>query len=268
MSRRFATRTMGVALLTALSVGLVAVPAGAATTWPPDSSWTLNGNASVSGSSLVLTQQGQTFQSSAVWLNAPVSTNGLDVNFQVNMGTSGGADGITLALADPAHNTTATTGSNGGGLGFTAGGGHPGVTGVGVALDTYQNSNDPSNNFVGFLTGGLNTSKTWAATHALSTSLHGTHSVEVTYTGGVLTLILDGTTVLSNAITLPSSVLLGFTGATGGLTNDHIISSFVLNPSTPDLSAGGANGVIVLGAMAAVLLGLLALSQRRRTIRL
>lgn len=256
--------------MSAIALSLVtASTAGAASVnWPPDSSWTLNGQAAISSGNLVLTQQGVTNQISAAWFNAPVASQGLNVSFTVNMGTPWGADGITLALADPTQNTTHTIGSLGGGLGFTAGGGNPGVKGgVGVALDTYQNVNDPSKNFVGFLSGGTGTTKTWIATSPLTTSLYGTHTVNVSYSGGVLTLTLDGTQVLSSAVTLTPTVLLGFTGATGGLTDDHIITQFSATTSDVSLSSGGFNGGFIVVLLGAGALGVFSLTHRRRTHR-
>lgn len=56
----------------------------------------------------------------------------------------GGADGLTLTLANPAAGATPNAvGGVGGRLGFG------GIPGVAVALDTYKSGADPSRNFVG-----------------------------------------------------------------------------------------------------------------------
>src|ERR1039457_3624619 len=57
-----------------------------------------------------------------------------------------GADGLTFALLNAASGAPGL-GASGGGLGFS------GNSGVAVALDTYQNSQNPSANFVGVATG-------------------------------------------------------------------------------------------------------------------
>ncbi len=101
-----------------------------------------------------------------------------------------------------------------------------------VALDTYKNSANPSNNFVGITDGPSGTTPDllhWIATATLATSLRNvTHHVKVLTAGGTLTVSIDGTQVLSQAVTLPSSAYLGFSGGSGGSTDRHAISHLVV----------------------------------------
>ena len=57
-----------------------------------------------------------------------------------------GADGMTFTLADASVTQPTALGVNGGGEGFS------GITGIAVSLDTWQNTTDPSSNFVGIAT--------------------------------------------------------------------------------------------------------------------
>src|SRR5207249_9511500 len=55
-----------------------------------------------------------------------------------------------------------------------------------------------------------------------------TRHITVTVTGGTMKVSIEGTQVLSSAVTLSSSVLIGFTGATGGATDRHAVSNVVV----------------------------------------
>ncbi len=264
-SRR-TTRLLATSAVGAMLAAAMAAPIAGATSvaWPPDATWTLNGNAAVSGTTLNLTQN-LSNQDGSAWLNTPLASANLDVTFQVQMGVPWGADGVTLSFANPSTNPATTLGSSGGGLGFTTDPTHVGVSGVGVALDTYQNVNDPSKNFVGILTGGTAAAKTWLATKTLTSSLYGSHNVEVTYVGGILTVLVDANQVLSTAVSLPSSVRVGFTGSTGGLTNVHSISNFSLSNGA-ELSTGGPNGALVVTTVAGVAFAVSGVAWRRRRL--
>ena len=96
-----------------------------------------------------------------------------------------------------------------------------------MALDTYQNAVNPSANFVGVSNGGVPGTPdelTWSATSSAVPVLEGTHTVTVTLVNGTLTVSIDGAQVLSTTVTVGPQVLLGFTGATGGLTDTHAVS--------------------------------------------
>jgi hypothetical protein len=62
------------------------------------------------------------------------------------------------------------------------------------------------------------------------------HQARVRVDGGTLLVDLDGKRALSAAVTLPPRVLVGFTGANGGLTDRHAVSnvSIVSQDAQPD----------------------------------
>ena len=114
-----------------------------------------------------------------------------------------------------------------------------------MSLDTYQNSVNPSSNFVGIATGQGPTVGTlqYVTTNSSIPSLRGTvhHFVVTTFSTG-LTVTMDGSQVLTYATTLPASVLVGFTGGTGGLTDIHAVSNVSITTGSP-LPAPTVTGV-------------------------
>lgn len=119
----------------------------------------------------------------------------------------------------------------GGGLGFS------GLTGTALAVDTWKSARDPSNNFVGITTGGVNDALTFASTSTAVGPLRtGTHTFTVTVTAGRMTVTADGRTVLDQAVQLPPSVLVAFTGATGGTTDQHTISNVAITTASTTAS--------------------------------
>ena len=208
---------------------------------PPAGGWRINGNASLSGSTLVLTPAASSQQGSAFWPTA-VSSQNLTINFDAAIGGGSGADGLTLALASPSAGATASSlGASGGGLGFS------GIPGIAVALDTYQNSVNPSANFVGVTSGAGPAVDLldWLATSTSVPPLRGApHHVTVTVLQGLMTVAIDGVTYLSTFVTLPANVLVGFTGGCGGLTDTHAVSnvSISTDPITDAAASWRVNG--------------------------
>jgi hypothetical protein len=195
--------------------GVAGVPSPAA------GGWTLNGSAALSGSTLVVTPATNGAVGSAFW-PTPVASDGLDVQFDAAIDTGSGADGLTLTLANPAAGAAATSlGAGGGGLGFS------GIAGVAVALDTFQNAVNPSANFVGVSDGPASSADQlhWLATATNVPALRGApHHVRVTVSQGALAVAVDGLTVITTNVALPSNVLVGFTGGCGGLNDRHAVS--------------------------------------------
>ncbi len=188
---------------------------------PSAGGWQLNGNSLLEGTSLVLTKASGNQAGSAFWPTA-VNPLNLSIEFTISIGGGSGADGLALVFADPGKGAKPTSlGEHGGGLGFA------GIPGIAVAFDTFKNSVNPSNNFVGISDGrgsgaGL---LHWLGTYTPTSSLRsGTHRVKVSTAGGAIAIYLDGTKLGSLAVTLPSSAYIGFSGGTGGLTDRHAVS--------------------------------------------
>jgi glucose/arabinose dehydrogenase len=200
---------------------------------PPSAGWQLNGAAAAVPGGVQLTPAtaltaGSTFYGTAV------PSGNLKVDFDLTIAGGDGADGMTFTLADPTAPAT-SLGGTGGLLGFG------GIPGTAVAFDTYQGTNDPSANFVG-LTNTNGAELSWLASATTVPPLQGTtRKVSITTGGGRLKVSIDGVQYLDQAVTLPPTVKVGFTAATGGLTNVHTVSNVVVNtaagtPTTPILS--------------------------------
>jgi hypothetical protein len=211
--------------------GLAGIPPPAA------GGWTLNGSATMVGTTLTLTRPLGNQAGSAFW-PTPVTSQYLNVALDATLDQGTGADGLAIAFVDPAGGAT-QVGVAGGGLGFS------GMRGVAVALDTYQNSVNPSGNFVGVADGPGPTPDTlhWLATSSGVPPLRGApHHVVVTLSAGMLSVSVDGGAALSTQVSLPPQVLVGFTGGTGGLVDRHAVDnvSIVTDPGAPGGADAGA----------------------------
>ncbi len=264
--RRLVSAVVPVLVALLVSAG----PAGASVAWPPtgpsNHGWTLNGSAAWTGGAIGLTSAGGVSQAGSAFYGTPQMSAGFHIQFFLNMGATGGADGITFVMADADQTPPTTLGAANGGLGFTN---TPGLVdgvqgGIGVAFVTHQDQGDPSNNFVGVLTGGSGSQKDWLDTSEVPFPLYGLHLVDVTYDHGELTVGLDGANVLVLTVTLPSSVRVGFTSSNNASsTGDHQVT--ICNCTSEDqLSAGGALGLLTMGALGAGIFAVGMWSARRR----
>jgi hypothetical protein len=198
---------------------------GAGTVPAPGGAWTHNGAATIA-SGVVTTTPASTFSAGSAFFNTPLDSSDLVVEFEQTIGGGTGADGQAVVFADASKATPKSLGANGGGLGFA------GIPGIAVASDTYKNSVNPSSNFVGISDGPGSASNLlhWLATSTAVPSLRsGTHRIKVQALSGTITVWVDDTQVLSDAVTLPPKVLLGFTGGTGGLTDVHMVAGVVIS---------------------------------------
>ncbi|HEY7829518.1 MAG TPA: choice-of-anchor D domain-containing protein [Solirubrobacteraceae bacterium] len=199
--------------------GMGTVPA------PVASSWTHNGTASISGATLALTGTAANSAGSG-FFNTPLDTHHLIVSFESTIGGGSGADGQTFVLADPTKGATTTSlGVKGGGLGFS------GIPGIAVAFVTYQSVGAPSANFVGITDGPTATAPDamhWLATSTAIPSLRASRHVKIEVLNGTITVWIEGTQVLSQAVTVPAQALLGFSGGSGGATDNHQVSNVTI----------------------------------------
>ncbi len=243
--------------------------------FPSSSNLNLVGQAAVAGGSVVLNPaQGST--RGAVWYNGGKVevAGGFSTRFEFRITDINAfpADGFALVI----QNTSPTAiGGVGGGLGYAN---NPvfdpngGITNsFAVEFDTWNNtpqwddfaqpqcvsfqsrgllSNDP----------GADASLGMAPINPINDNQ--THVAEITYGEGVMTVSLDGTTVLSRSIDLANLLSLdagtawvGFTAATGGAAaaESHSIQSWQWNSNIP---SPGTGALAVLG-------GLLACRRRR-----
>jgi len=207
--------------------------------------WQFNGTASGVANLFTLTQANTGEGAGTAFWTTPLPSNALDVSFDTIIGNGSGADGMALVLANAALQTPNSLGAAGGGLGFL------GISGIALALDTYQNGTDPSANFVGLTNGPVSTTNNdfnWLATSSTVPPLR--DGIAVTrhirlYTanpGGTpstLVVEVDGIEVIRQSVTLPNSVYVGFSGGNGGFDDLHAVSnvSIVTQPVTSSTTA-------------------------------
>jgi len=191
----------------------------------PGGGWSYNAAARMSGPDTVLTPATGHAAGSVVY-PAAVPTDGLQVTFNAQISGGTGADGMTIALLNPAKSGATSVGGSGDELGFG------GLAGVAVTLDTYHDSGYPAGNFVG-ITSGLGTGGLAFQTSALLIPQlrSGTHTVTVQVTSaGVLVVWLDGELLLAQPEpSLGPTSLLAFTGGTGGLTDVHAVRDVAIS---------------------------------------
>ena len=214
---------------------------------PAAGSWSINGGATLSGTTVGLTAAAPQTAGSAFYTTA-VAGVGITASFTAQFPAAGG-DGATFALLDASKATPAAVGAAGGGVGFS------GLPGLGVVLGTYWNPGSRSNNYVGVVTGpgtGLD-NLTYLSVATVPTALRtGTHTVSLTAGNGTIKVGVDGTPLLFVAVALPPSVLLGFTGGSGSTGGVQAISNVAI-------SAGGAPaGSLLVASPASVAFGTVA----------
>ncbi len=192
-------------------------------------------------------------QGGAAWCTSKTFVgNGFSVNFQFRITGYMGGDGFTFAIQ---NSSPTALGFNGGDLGFS-----DIPNGIAVEFDTYFNGDqcDVSQDEVGFLKSGSGNGGTDHCTNGIGSPVDlsslGTpitlydgnlHTATVTYFPGSLTLVLDGQTVLSQAVTLDNYVALdhgrawlGFTGATGAAWETADIVSWSVEANQPAYNLG------------------------------
>jgi mannan endo-1,4-beta-mannosidase len=192
---------------------------------PSAGGWQTNGTARMMGDSVQLTDATTRDSSGSIFWPKPLSSSSLHISFDATLGGGTGADGLSLAVADAAGGASPSSlGTGGGGLAWS------GIPGIAVALDTFRNGRDPADNFVGVATGfdpAQRDSLVWLATNSQVPRLADgtTRRVDVDISADTLSVTLAGNQVLTTRVTLPQSVLIGFTGGDGWLTDRHTISN-------------------------------------------
>jgi hypothetical protein len=180
----------------------------------------------MTGAATTLTQA-VPYEAGAVVYPTAVRTGSFSATFSVALGGGTGAEGMTLALLNPGTAAT-SVGENGQGFGFG------GLGGLAVVLGTYQVPGAPSADFVGIESGTAGGTPSFVATADLTGAVNlraGTHTVIVSLQAGTLIVTIDGSVVLTQAVTVPSSAFVAFTGSTGMLTDQHLVQNAAISES-------------------------------------
>lgn len=160
-------------------------------------------------------QAGTAFQTSAA-----VTSDDVVIEFEFYVSGGTGADGISLTALD-VDRMTSFVGDTGGGIGFR------GLPGWSIELDTYYNGHDPTSaDHLSFhIDGDMNSPVAWATLPDMEDGAW--HSAAVAVVGSHVVVSIDGTTYMDTTIDelTPFSAYVGFTAATGSLTNYHLIDA-------------------------------------------
>jgi hypothetical protein len=202
---------------------------GAAISAPGTSVWAYGGDASMSGSTLLLTTNGQYLAGSAFAL-VPMSDGKFVANFTATAqgGTSG--DGEALVLADASDVESVTSTAPVGGTGDQVGFG--GIAGVAVVIGEEDDPGAPGHQWVGVAngidsaTGGLNFA--FSPTELAVSTLDTPNDVTVALEDDKILVWVNGIEEINESETTPSSFLVGFSAGTGLSTDSHEISNVTL----------------------------------------
>jgi photosystem II stability/assembly factor-like uncharacterized protein len=209
------------------------------------SKWTVNGEAYWNPEGRFYVTPLGLWKPGNLFLNEPRMIDKFRVEFDYNISDGSGADGLTFAMVE---NTTYTLNA-GGQLGF---GGVGGAKGYAVEFDTW------ANNEHGEFRPHVGVIKDDATNHLATTepneiTIRGVHHVVITFNTGHVEVDMDNQRVLTTDIAsfTPYQGYLGFTAATGGLDDYHIVDNVVMSP-LPDAeilgeAAGDKFGASVAG---------------------
>lgn len=200
------------------------------------SSWHFEGSARWDSANgwLELTDTGRELVGSAFQTGVSTRGNNVTVEFQFYMGDGSGADGLAVTALDT-DRMTGFLGSAGGCLGYGSGTGctpaNPALPGWTIEVDNFRNSGfDPTGeDHVAFMfDGDVLGVQAWAVLPEMEDT--GWHSMRITVAAPRVTVAIDGTTYIDQDIPgdydFPAYV--GFTAATGGSTNNHLIDALTV----------------------------------------
>lgn len=187
--------------------------------------WHLSGAASLGTDALSLTPAVPDQAGAAFW-SVPVPTGGLRASFTAEMSGGTGCNGLTFALV-----ATSTVPTRPGRVSSRLG--LAGLPAVGVGLQTCPNAMNPTRDSIGVVTSTAGAKLlSWRKIVAVGSSLRNVPVlVTVIVSAGVLTVEMDGFTVIDTTMKLPPHAYLGFTAATGIATDRHVVSAVEISYS-------------------------------------
>jgi hypothetical protein len=162
-------------------------------------------------------QAGTAFQTGAA-----VSADNVNVSFAFYVSGGSGADGISVTALDT-ERMTGFVGGSGGGIGYL------GMPGWSLEVDTWYNgeNNDPTGeDHISFhVDGNVASYEAWATLPEMEDGAW--HQMDLTVVGTRVRAAIDGVTYIDQDIprVTPFNAYVGFTAATGGATNAHLIDA-------------------------------------------
>ncbi|HJN76581.1 MAG TPA: L-type lectin-domain containing protein [Myxococcota bacterium] len=176
------------------------------------------------------------YQTGAAFMTDYVASAGeVDISFDFFVGGGTGADGFALTALD-ADRMVTLLGNEGCGLGYgdsSAGciDGIDGLPGWSIEVDTYYNPEIDASE-ADHLAMSIDGDQTETLFYVELPEIEDTgwHSMSVTTSGSVVTVVIDGTTRFDGdvGVDLAFDAYVGFTAATGGDTNDHLIEALTV----------------------------------------
>ena len=152
-----------------------------------------------------------------------VNAQQVEIEFLFFASGGSGADGFSLTALDESR-MTGFVGQTGGGIGYA------GMPGWSIEVDTYYNGSDPTSaDHVAFtFDGNVNSPVIWAALPEMEDGQW--HSMRVAVNDPHVLVEIDGVEYLNQNVTgnLNFPAYVGFTAATGSLTNYHLIDSLTV----------------------------------------
>ena len=235
-----------------LMIGCLLLPATVDSQNPPGRALRLVGSAELTGNVLRLTPS-ERHKAGAAWFEEKqVVSSGFTSSFEFQLTQQGGlgpgADGFAFVLQNSGPDALGSPGSAGGfGLGdLQRYGKAPGIPqSIAIFFDTIRNPEigDPSGNYIAICTAGRPRQMRWppprlAYTRKLPVNLKDrrVHGVRIVYQPPILTVVLDGQTVLTSTVDLSTVVdadgaaYVGFTASTGNGFENHDILNWSLRP--------------------------------------
>ena len=153
------------------------------------------------------------------------SSDNIQIEFSFYVSGGSGADGISLTALDQSR-MSGFLGGAGGGIGYY------GLPGWSIEVDTWYNGehNDPTpdDHVSVHIDGNVNSYQAWAALPEMEDGAW--HTMAVSVTGTWMTVDIDGVRYIDQSVPALAAfpAYVGFTAATGGATNYHLIDALVV----------------------------------------